>query len=128
MIEAEADGVRAGYKRAGWKRERECDGGESAADAAEGFGGLGDGDGVVGEGEPGGGVDLDAGLLGVAEVVDLEEESSGGITLLVRQRQSDGDGGAIIAEDFDGELDAGDGFVGEQEGKEKNEGHQASDE
>ena len=124
VVEAEADGVWTGDESVVEKGEGEGEGGESSTDAAEGLCGLGDGDGVVVEREPWGGIYLDAGLLGVAKIVDLEGKGRGGIALGGRKRESDRYGGAVIAEDFDGEWDARRGFLRGRKGKKEREEEQ----
>ena len=118
MIEAEAEGICAGDEGIGWELKSEGDGGEGSADAAERLGGFGDGDGVVREREPGRGVHLDDSLLRITEVVDLEGERSGGLALCGREGEGNGEGSAVVAEDFDGELDARSGFLSGREGEE----------
>jgi hypothetical protein len=101
--------------------EGEGEGGESPTDAAEGLGGFGDRDGAVVEGEPRGRIDLDAGLLGVTETVDLEGEAGGSVALGRRKSEADGYGGAVLAENFDGKLDARNGFLRGRERKKERE-------
>ena len=76
-----------------WKGHHQ--GGEASADSSVTPARLGDRDGIVVEGHPGAAVDLDAGLIGIPQSVNLQPQRSYGISLRRGNREAPANSRAV---------------------------------